>query len=315
MKKSSDSSKSSSAYLFKCYMWLINTIARRGPISRADIDAQWNAWPANDYRKYNGIPESTFHRWRDYIKTLYGIVIKCNSHNEYYIEDAPDILHADLRERMIGLFTVNELLNDSKNLRDKILFEPVPSGDKFLAPIIEALRDKCVIQMTYQGFGKPRPYTFPVEPYCLKMFKQRWYVLAYSPDIDKMRLYSLDRIHAIEPTKQKYKIPASFDAERYFKNIYGVSELEGTPELIKISLDAYQANFLRTLPLHPSQKEEETYDDYSVFSFYLYPNFEFKQELYKYGSNLEVLEPQWLRDEFHQNAKDCLEFIYERKEK
>ena len=93
---------------------------------------------------------------------------------------------ADLHNRLLSIMGVNSLLKDSKNLRDKILFEPVPSGEKFLAPIIEAMRDKCVLQMTYQGFGKPRPYTFPVEPYCLKMFKQRWYVLAYAPDIDKL---------------------------------------------------------------------------------------------------------------------------------
>lgn len=304
--------KSSTAYLFECYIWLVNTLSR-GPISRAELDRKWANSSANAY-KQDALPESNFHRWRRTVELIFDITIACNSNNEYYIAEMDKSRDSDLHNRLLTIMGVNSLLKDSKDLRDKILFESVPSGDKFLAPIIEALRDKCVIQMTYQGFGKPRPYTFPVEPYCLKMFKQRWYVLAYSPDIDKMRLYSLDRIHAIEPTKQKYKIPASFDAERYFKNIYGVSELEGTPELIKISLDAYQANFLRTLPLHPSQKEEETYDDYSVFSFCLYPNFEFKQELYKYGSDLEVLEPQWLRDEFHQNAKDCLEFIYERKE-
>jgi len=303
MKKSSDSTKSSSAYLFKCYMWLINTIARRGPISRADIDAQWNAWPANDYRKYNGIPESTFHRWRDYIKTLYGIVIKCNSHNEYYIEDAPDILHSDLRERMIGLFSANELLNEKKNLEGKILYEHVPSGELYLAPIIEALRDQYAIQITHQGFGKPYPSTFVVEPYCLKMFKQRWYLLARSPYKDELRVYGLDRIQAVEPTNQKYEIPDSCAAERYFRHAYGVTVLEGEPEKIIISIDYDQADFLRTLPLHPSQQEIEPINGYPAFSFYVYPSDEFCQELFKYGSALEVHEPESLRKYFAEDAE------------
>ena len=119
---------------------------------------------------------------------------------------------------------MDSLLKDSKELSDQILFESVPSGEKFLVPIIEAMRDKCVLQMTYQGFGKPRPHTFPIEPYCLKMFKQRGYVLAYSPGIDQTYLYSLDRIHAIEPTTQKYKLPKGFNAETYFKDAYGTAD-------------------------------------------------------------------------------------------
>lgn len=304
MKKSSDSSKSSSAYLFKCYMWLINTIARRGPISRANIDALWNAWPVNDYRKYNGIPESTFHRWRSYIYTLFGIEIKCNANNEYYIEDAPDILHSDLRERMIGLFSVNELLNEKKNLEGKILYEHVPSGELFLAPIIESLRDQYAIQITHQGFGKPYLSTFVVEPYCLKMFKQRWYLLARSPYKDEFRVYGLDRIQAVEPTNQKYEIPASFDAEQFFRDAYGVTVLsdQQQPEQVVISIDEGQADYLRTLPLHPSQKEIEPINGYPAFSFYVYPSDEFCQELFKYGSDLEVHEPESLRKYFAEDA-------------
>ena len=285
-------------------MWLINTIARRGPISRAGIDTQWNTWPENDYKKYDGIPESTFHRWREYIRTLFGIEIKCNSHNEYYIENAADVLHSDMRERMIGLFSVNELLNDKKNLAGKILYEHVPSDEKFLAPIIEALSDECVIMLTYQGFGKPRPHTFPVEPYCLKMFKQRWYMLARSTSDNKKRVYGLDRIQAIEPTNQKYTIPADFDAELFFRDAYGVTVLkeQQQPEQIVISIDENQAEYLRTLPLHPSQKEIEPINGYPAFSFYVYPSDEFQRELYAYGSYVEVHEPQWLRNEFAKDA-------------
>ena len=285
-------------------MWLINTIARRGPISRANIDALWNAWPVNDYRKYNGIPESTFHRWRSYIYTLFGIEIKCNANNEYYIEDAPDILHSDLRERMIGLFSVNELLNEKKNLEGKILYEHVPSGELFLAPIIESLRDQYAIQITHQGFGKPYLSTFVVEPYCLKMFKQRWYLLARSPYKDEFRVYGLDRIQAVEPTNQKYEIPASFDAEQFFRDAYGVTVLsdQQQPEQVVISIDEGQADYLRTLPLHPSQKEIEPINGYPAFSFYVYPSDEFCQELFKYGSDLEVHEPESLRKYFAEDA-------------
>ena len=293
--------KSSRPYLFKSYIWLVNTIAR-GPISRAEIDEKWAHASANSY-KQDSIPESNFHRWKTTVEELFGIKIKCNGYNEYYIEEAADLRGGDLRMRMLNMMSVNNLLKDSKELSDQILFEPVPSGEKFLTPIIEAMRDKCVLQMTYQGFGKPHPYTFPIEPYCLKMFKQRWYVLVYAPDIDQMRVYSLDRIHAIEPTKQKYKLPKDFNAEAYFRDTYGVSGSDDEPETIEIKIDAYQANYLRTLPLHSSQEEIERQEKYSIFRYNVVPTFEFIQELRKHGSVLEVLKPQWLRDKFRKDLE------------
>ena len=293
--------KSSTAYLFNCYIWLLNTIVR-GPISRAAIDEKWAHANANEY-KQDYLPESNFHRWKTTVELLFDVKIKCNGNNEYYIEEAADLRDADLRGRLLNLMSMDSLLKDSKELSDQILFEPIPSGEKFLAPIIEALRDKTAIEMTYQGFTKDYPATFIVEPYCLKMFKQRWYMLAHSVGRDKTLIYSLDRVHALEPTTQKYQLPKDFDAEFYFRNVYGVSGMEDQPQEVEIKIEAYQANFLRSLPLHPSQTEIERQEQYSIFRYNLVPAFEFKQELRKHGSVLEVLKPQWLRDEFRKDIE------------
>lgn len=293
--------KSSTAYLFNCYIWLLNTIAR-GPISRAAIDEKWAHANANEY-KQDYLPESNFHRWKTTVELLFEVKIKCNGNNEYYIEEATDLRNADLRLRLLNLMSMDSLLKDSKELSDQILFEPIPSGEKFLAPIIEALRDKTAIEMTYQGFTKDYPATFIVEPYCLKMFKRRWYMLAHSVGRDKTLIYSLDRVHALEPTTQKYQLPKDFDAEFYFRNVYGVSGMEDQPQEVEIKIEAYQANFLRSLPLHPSQTEIERQEQYSIFRYNLVPAFEFKQELRKHGSVLEVLKPQWLRDEFRKDIE------------
>lgn len=292
--------KSSTAYLFNCYIWLLNTIAR-GPISRASIDEKWAHANANEY-KQDYLPESNFHRWKDTIELLFDVKIKCNGNNEYYIEEAADLRDADLRLRLLNLMSMDSLLKDSKELSNQILFEPIPSGEKFLAPIIEALRDKTAIEMTYQGFTKDYPATFIVEPYCLKMFKQRWYMLAYSLGTDDMRVYGLDRIHAIEPTMQKYKLPRGFNAEAYFKDAYGTADLSYEPVEVKISVSSEQVPYLRTLPLHASQEEIETNEEYSIFRYFIIPSTDFKQELYKYGSDVEVLAPESMRKEFAEDA-------------
>lgn len=303
--------KSSTAYLFNCYIWLLNTIAR-GPISRAAIDEKWAHSSVNEY-KQDYLPESNFHRWKSTVEMLFDVHIKCNAYNEYYIEEASDLRGSDLRMRALNLMSVNNLLKDSEELSDRILFEPVPSGEKFLPPIIEAMRDKTAIEMTYQSFTRQKPATFIVEPYCLKVFKQRWYMLAYSPGLDKAMIYSLDRVHAIEPTKQKYKLPKDFNAEAYFKNTYGVTGTDEVPEDIEICIDAMQANYLRTLPLHSSQEEIERNDDYSIFRFHIVPSYEFLQELRKYGSDIEVISPESVRAEFREDT-ESLYRIYKQME-
>ena len=303
--------KSSTAYLFNCYIWLLNTIAR-GPISRAAIDEKWAHSSVNEY-KQDYLPESNFHRWKSTVEMLFDVHIKCNAYNEYYIEEASDLRGADLRLHLLNLMSIDSLLKDSKELSDQILFEPIPSGEKFLAPIIEAMRDGCILEMTYQGFAKTEPSTFMVEPYCLKMFKQRWYMLAHSVGKDKTLIYSLDRIHAVEPTKQKYKLPKDFNAEAYFKNTYGVTGTDEVPEDIEICIDAMQANYLRTLPLHSSQEEIERNDDYSIFRFHMVPSYEFLQELRKYGSDVEVISPESVRAEFREDT-ESLYRIYKQME-
>lgn len=164
--------KSSTLYLFECYIWLVNTIAR-GPITRAAIDDKWARASVNDY-KTDSIPECTFHRWRNNVELLFDVTIKCNSHGEYYIEDGENLRSENWRNRMFQLFAMNSLLlKDSKELRDRILYERIPSGEIYLTTVVEAMRDGCVLEMTYQRFAKTEPSMFMVEPYCLKMFKQR----------------------------------------------------------------------------------------------------------------------------------------------
>ena len=288
--------KSSTAYLFNCYIWLLNTIAR-GPISRAAIDEKWAHSSVNEY-KQNYLPETTFHRWRNTVELLFDITIKCNSHGEYYIDDAKEVNFSEWRTRMVNLLAVNSLVKDCKALDERILFEPVPSGEKYLTTFIEAMRDGTVLEMTYQSFYKPAPSTFPIETYCLKMFRQRWYIVALSRGHNQLRVYSFDRIKELQPTSEKYILPADFDGEKYFKDTYGVSGMEYQPQPIEIKVVAIEANYFRTLPLHHSQEEIERNENFSIFRYNIIPSFEFTQELLKQGANLEVLSPQWYRDEF-----------------
>lgn len=293
--------KSSTAYLFKCYIWFVNTIAN-GPISREAIDEKWARASVNDYDT-DTIPESTFHRWRNRVEELFDIEILCNAQGEYYIEEADLFRRADLRGRMLNLLSVNNLLKDCHDLRKQIIFEPVAPGEEFLPTIIESLREKHVLQVSYQNFIQSEPCAHSVEAYCLKMYRQRWYLIAYSRERKAIRHFALDRVVHIQPTQEPYTLPEDFDAEEYFKDVCGVTVLKDKPEEIIVYVNEPQVEYIRTLPLHPSQKEIETHEHYSIFSYYLIPNEEFMREIRACGISATVHSPDWLCQELRADYK------------
>jgi predicted DNA-binding transcriptional regulator YafY len=198
-----------------------------------------------------------------------------------------------MRKWLLQTFSVNGMLHESQELKNRILLEDVPSGQQHLTTIVDAMREGVALSMTYQSFGKSEPSTFEVEPYCVKLFEQRWYMLGKSEGYDDLRLYALDRIKALEPTERKFKLPKSFDAEKFFADYYGIiigdEEFDVGPVALKV--DSWQSKYLRTLPLHHSQVEVERNDEYSIFEYRLCPSFDFRQKLLSMGGSVEVLAP------------------------
>lgn len=304
--------KQNSSVLFNRYIWLIDLIYSAGYITREEIDRRWSRASLN-FDHESMIPERTFHRYKDAIQEMFQIDIRYNKSRGYYIENTEDIQRDELRQWLIGTFAVENLIGESSELRRRILLEDIPSGQRHLTPIIEAMRDGVKIRIMYQSFHSAEPSTFILAPYCVRVFRQRWYVLGTSEKGKELRLYGLDRILNTERTITPFVLPQNFDAEAFFANGYGVTVDERKPEIVRISVDAYQANYLRSLPIHPSQEETERNNDYSVFQFFIVPTYEFIKELLSYGGTLEVLSPKWLRKEMKQEARTMNE-IYNRQE-
>ena len=148
---------------------------------------------------------------------------------------------------------------------------------------------------------------FLLDPYCLKVFKQRWYLVGKPedhPEEHDPRVYALDRVKDIAVTDKEFKIPRDFKPTKFFEAQFGVDRRLTEAEKIRVKVSAATANYIRTLPIHGSQFELEKNDQYSIFGFYVAPTYDFIQELRKHGQTLEVLEPAHLRETF---IKDCKE--------
>lgn len=161
-----------------------------------------------------------------------------------------------------------------------------------------------MLEITYKGFGKEHGRTFPVAPYCVKLFKQRWYLVGNSINENIVRIYSLDRVLGAQLTSEPFKYPDSFCPEEYFDGFYGVIHDEDYAlETVMLRVNAQQANYLRSLPLHPSQMEHERNANHSIFVLQVRPTFDLQQELLRNGDALEVLQPQWLRKDMAEMLK------------
>jgi hypothetical protein len=293
--------------LFNRYIWLVDTIYRSGKITLEAINQKWLQ---NSMSGGNPIPNRTFHNHRIAIEEMFDINIECNSSTyEYYIDNAEDMERGGVRRWLMNTFAVNNLINESHKLKERIQFENIPSGQNYLTSIIEAMRDGFKVELKYQSYWSDEA-TFEIEPYFVKVFKQRWYVVGYS---DKIRIYALDRIKTLNITGNIFKMPENFNPSSYFQDCYGII-YQGNMKAEKVQLrfDASQANYIRALPLHHSQQEVETNDEFAVFEYFIKPTFDFKQEILLHGDTVEVLYPNHFRNEMLQTALNMKE-IYAKK--
>ena len=120
-----------------------------------------------------------------------------------------------------------------------------------------------------------------------------------------MMIYALDRVKWLGLTEKSFRYPKDFNAEEFFEDCFGIiADQSIDVETVKIKVSAGQANYLRSLTLHQTQREIERNDEYSIFTVRLRPTFDFRQEILSQGCDIEVLEPKWFRDEMAEIAKN-----------
>ncbi|CCX52564.1 uncharacterized protein BN689_00602 [Alistipes sp. CAG:514] len=275
---------------FKRYIWLVDLINRRKYVSFKEISEAWMRSPLNETG--DPLSERTFFNHKDAIAGMFGIEILNDRSLGFYIGRS-DVGSDETSDWMLHTLCLNNVLHENADMKDRILMEKVPSSERFLTDIISAMRDFRVISLCYQGFRHPEPFCFNVRPYCVKYFKQRWYLLGDS-DLG-LRIYSLDRFVDMEELEEHFEIPKGFDAEEYFGNYFGVIIGE-EPEDVKIRVVPDQVKYFRTLPMHGSQRETVQEDGSSVFSYHIAPTLDFVQEILSHGADVEVLEPAELRE-------------------
>ena len=283
------------------YVWVIKTIYRHKKIPFRELN---ELWLRDEISMGEQLPKRTFDNWRYAIWDIFGfnIVNEQKGRYRYYIENEEDISGNGISSWLYNTLSVANTLSGSKSVKERILLEHISSGEKYLQDIIDSLKENRLLNITYQGYWNDEESNFNVEPYCIKLFRQRWYLVARSThpyyQNREPRIYALDRIRELEKRCETFNIPEGWNGEDYFEGCFGIINDRGIEQQkVVLKVSHSQACYLRDLKLHSSQEETEEIENYSIFTYYLRPTYDFQQELLWNGEEIEVLEPQWLREE------------------
>jgi len=204
--------------------------------------------------------------------------------------------------------TKRTLENDPVDLVVEFEDAPTVKGSEFIEQLIAAIRTKKVLCLHYQSFSTNLAKQYTIHPYYLKEYRNRWYLLGLENEKEEVITLGLERILSIETNPNKFYTHIPFDSAAYFKHTIGisVSNRQNTPERVVVNYSPQQALYLKTQPLHASQKIVAETNGACIMEYLLCPNYELKALFLGMGKSCRVLEPLSLVEEMKSLAKDIL---------
>lgn len=288
--------------LLKKYIWLVDTVMRAGEkgLTLRQIAERYE----QDENISDGEPYArrTFQRHRDEVLDLFGIEIECYSDgSEYRYRIADNSSNDYFRRWLLDSIAVNRIVTDSREVARYISIES--TNNTALPIVLEALKDLRLVNFDYKPYRKESStHYFNFQPHALKMFERRWYLIGRYHKTH--RTFALDRMTNVVLQEENFKRDPKFDLEKMFSGSYGIIVEDIPVESIWLKVEAHQANYLRSLPLHRSQMElNSKSEDYAIFALRVRPTFDLWQKILSFGSAVEVLKPESLREEMREEVR------------
>ena len=282
-------------------LWLVRNLQRHKALTLEEIRELWAKSDfSNNGQSY--LYRQSFVEYRNAAEELLHIVIGCNRrNNKYFLAEKDD---SKLSEWLISSFSISDLVREQQDVKDRILLDQPSLGIEYFDLIVDAFREGYALEMSYKKFLDSEPYTCFIEPYCLKHDKQRWYLLARKDHRPYLQTFALDRIQSISERKDcPFKPEMDFSPRVHFEHSFGVFVGNQPPVRIKIRAYGVGRDYLRTAPLHHSQKETVYNEEASDFTLYCRTTRDLLLHLLSQGEDIEVLEPIGFREQIETEAK------------
>ena len=210
-------------------------------------------------------------------------------------------------QRMMETFDVFNSLRFAQDLSPHVHLEKRrPQGTDNLYGLLHAIKNRLKIKFSYQKFWEEEISERLTDPYALKEFKNRWYILAKDNHDSRVKSFALDRMSGLEITSVGFVLPANYNAEESYRYCFGIiSPNDENPQEIILSFDPFQGKYIKTLPLHETQQVLIDNQDELRIKLHLHITHDLLMELLSFGNNMKVLKPELLANEIkaaHQRA-------------
>ncbi|MDO9152767.1 MAG: WYL domain-containing protein [Paludibacter sp.] len=261
----------------------------------------------SELQEYNfNVSKRTFKRDIEDISSLYNIDIVYDFSRKVYFIDFDE--QPEVNERIFEAFDTFNALNISDRLSDYIHFEKRrPQGTENLYGLLHAIKNKVQISFTYQKFWEDKITLRVAEPYALKEFKNRWYVLANDLKDNRVKSFALDRLSELEITNKKFQLPNNFNVNEHFKFSFGIISPNGhEPQEVILSFDPFQGKYIKTLPLHESQVILKDNEHELQIKLTLFITHDFFMEVLSFGENVKVIQPERLISDLKNTYRNVL---------
>lgn len=268
------------------------------------IENQFDYLQMQDDTLNIGFSKRTLQRDLKEIRNVFGIDIEYSKANKGYYISQSETENMNF-QRMIEAFDMFNSLNLAQDLTPFIHLEKRrPQGTENLYGLLHAIKNKLKIKFTYQKFWEEEVSKRLVEPYALKEFKNRWYILAQDSKDNNIKSFALDRLTNLEITTQHYQYPDNYSIEQNYRYCFGIISPNGAdPQDIILSFDPFQGKYIKTLPLHETQEVLLDNDQETRIKLKLCLTHDLFMELLSFGDNMKVIEPKTLSDEIKEAHK------------
>ena len=280
---------------FKRYLYVIDRLRSR-PCSFNDLQEHvMRKLENDDIDTAFEYAIRTFERDKKDIATLFGIDIHYNRKDKTYAIDEEEIEDQSVT-RMIDAFSIHHALKEGNKLSPSVFLEKRKSlGTEHIYGIIHAIQNGVVLKFTHEKHWIDEITQREVKPIAIKESQQRWYLVALDKKNDRVKTFGLDRISHLKITDTKFK-PINYNVEKEFQHAFGVETYEAA-EKVLLEFSNKQGNYIKTFPLHESQRIVEETEDSIILEIFIHTTNDIKMELLKYGSDVKVLSPISLQNE------------------
>lgn len=283
--------------IISIYQIILEQVSERHYPSYDDIISHLND------RGYQTSLRSVQRYMRD-IRDEFGIEITYNRGKKGFYVDLEQSVDFEEFMRFLGLVqqasVISETLAQGKEKIKYIQFDKVGTmrGISLLQPVLDAIQNSKKIQFIHHSYWKETKTEYTVRPVGIKQFEGRWYLIALLENEDEFRHFGMDRIFDLKTLSKTFKRPKGLDTKKAYDDIIGLNYSMGEPQLVELRFTKLQAQYITSLPLHPSQTIIEQDDpEYVHIGLFVQVNFELIQKIMTYGADCEVIGPQELRDE------------------